>query len=407
MNPAEVPQVADSGPTAPEDDAEVAARIALSMLRSVGPARLRWLLAGRSALDTLAGLREGRLDPASGPAPPGVRREFVDRWMAEAGSLDPAELLVRHRERGLTVITPAHPDWPFRDDPEPPAVLYVKGNLAPLVAQHRVAIVGTRRCTDVGRGIAVELGRDLSACGVTVVSGLALGIDGAAHRGAVSATLGSGIFGPPLAVVANGLDRVSPSSHRHLADDVARSGAVVSETPLGAPIDRWRFPARNRLIAGLSQVVVVVESHERGGALITVDEAHERGLTVMSVPGSVRSPASVGTNRMLADGAAPVCSAADVIDALDGLGLGPVNGRGVSVTPPGIGGGPPRPRPLPFELDDPLERRIVDEIGAAPLTIDRLVAATGVDLASLVLAVHRLAARGVVRQVGATVSLAG
>ncbi len=392
---------------AADSDDEVAARIALTTLRLVGPARLRWLLAGRTALETLAELRAGRLHPDSGDAPPGVRRELVERWMAEARTLDPGGLLARHRDLGLQLLTPGHPDWPFGDDPDPPAVLYVDGHLEALRSRHRVAIVGTRRCTDVGRGVAVDLGRDLTGRGIGVVSGLALGIDGAAHRGALAAANGTGDAGLPLAVVANGLDRVTPPSHRKLAAEVAGRGAVISETPLGTGVERWRFPARNRLIAGLAQVVVVVESHERGGALITVDEANDRGITVMAVPGSVRSSASVGTNRLLVDGAAPACSPAEVVAVLDGLGLGPVGrtprSSSAATGDPGWG----RTRPLPFDPEDPLERRVVDEIGAAPLTIDRLVAATGADLESVLLAVHRLAGRGLVRQVGATVCLAG
>ena len=170
--------------------------------------------------------------------------------------------------------------------------------------------MGTRAPTRYGIGVAAQLGAELSAAGVSVVSGLALGIDGAAHEGAC------GAGAPPLAVVAGGLDRPYPQRHTRLWERVAEHGVIVSESPAGVRTEKWRFPVRNRLLAALSDVVVVIESRHHGGSQHTVDAATARGVPVGAVPGSIRSAASEGTNELLADGAFPVCSVADVLVAL-------------------------------------------------------------------------------------------
>ncbi|MGH9061336.1 MAG: DNA-processing protein DprA, partial [Acidimicrobiales bacterium] len=196
------------------------------------------------------------------------------------------------------------------DDPQPPGVIFWRGCLEILEAPC-VAIVGTRRCTPDGRATAFELGRDLAAAGVSVISGLALGIDGAAHLGALEAQPGR-----PVGVAASGVDVPYPRRHARLWDDVAARGAVVSETSPGAPPQAWRFPSRNRIIVALAELVVLVESHESGGSLITADAALARGRDLRVVPGPVHSPASAGTNQLLYDGAGPVRHAEDVLDCL-------------------------------------------------------------------------------------------
>ncbi len=376
---------------------EVAARVALSTLTGVGPARLRWLTSVHDAVAALDELRRGRGGPPGARLPPGVDPAMLHTWRTEARACDPDRLLAAHQRAGIDIMTPADADWPFADDPEPPVVLYLRGRRSALTTEHRVAIVGTRRCTSMGRSIAAEFGAALADRGVGVVSGLALGIDGAAHEGvigAVAAARPGTSPGPPVAVVAHGLDHISPPSHRRLAASVADHGVIVSEWPVGTVGDRWRFPARNRLIAGLTELVVVVESHARGGALITADEAIERSIPVMAVPGSVRSAASVGTNRLLADGAAPLCVVDDLVTA-----LALQSGRS-----------DPTPRSAPTAPDstdpDPVAAAILGEIGVGPVSIDRLALTTGHPLDSLLTAIHRLAVAGRLRQVGSTVMLA-
>ncbi len=221
---------------------------------------------------------------------------------------------------------PAYPPA-LAADPDPPPLLFWQGNPDALRGP-AAAIVGTRRCTSYGLDVARELGRDLSRAGVSVVSGLALGIDGAAHEGALA-----GAAAPPVAVVGSGLDVVYPPRHRPLWRRVREAGLILSESVPGAAPEAWRFPLRNRIIAALSQVVVVVESHASGGSLSTVRAAAERGITVMAVPGSVRSSSSAGTNRLLSEGVAPATDAQDVVVALslEGVAIPTSSSRPMSV----------------------------------------------------------------------------
>jgi DNA processing protein len=213
----------------------------------------------------------------------------------------------------VTVHRLGDPGYPptLASDHQAPVALYSQGDLG-LLDQPAVAIVGTRSATHYGLDVAAELGRELARAGVVVVSGLALGIDGAAHHGALA-----GGSAPPVGVVASGLDVVYPRRHAWLWDQVATRGVLLSESPLGTPPCAWRFPPRNRIIAALAQVVVVVECHRGGGALHTVEAAAQRSIPVMAVPGSVRSPASAGTNALLADGCQPARDVDDVLAALD------------------------------------------------------------------------------------------
>lgn len=234
-------------------------------------------------------------------------------WRAFGGlpRADPLAIVAAHREAGVEILVPDDARYPacLQEDPEPPALLFAAGDLAAL-GSTRVAIVGTRRCTGAGAGFARQLGRELSGEGVTIVSGLALGIDGASHRGVLDAE------GRPVGVVGSGLDVIYPVRHRNLWAEVRTRGLLLSEAPLGARPAAWRFPARNRIIAGLAHLVVVVESHAAGGSLHTVKEAADRSIQVMAVPGSVRVASCAGTNQLLADGCAPVRDTTDVLVAL-------------------------------------------------------------------------------------------
>ena len=289
--------------------------LVLSALQGVGPARLKWLLTGGSASEVVGHLRAGRLPPQMGQAPAGVSAQLVRSWCSEVRNLDGPKMVADAREAGIEIIDPGHELWPFVDDPEPPIMAFARGDLGLLDRRPTVAVVGTRRCTSVGREMAYRLGQGLAEAGLVVISGLATGIDGAVHEGA----LASG--GQALAVVGSGLDVVYPKANRRLWNRIGSEGLLLSEAVPGAKPERWRFPARNRLIAALADLVVVVESHAEGGSLLTVAEAADRGVEVVAVPGSVLSPASVGSNQLLVDGCAPVCSVDDVLDMLDPVGV--------------------------------------------------------------------------------------
>jgi DNA processing protein len=208
---------------------------------------------------------------------------------------------------------------------DPPSLLHLRGTAAPsLLAQPCVAVVGARSCSHYGAEIARMLGRELAAAGVVVVSGLARGIDGEAHRGALAAPA------PTVAVLGCGIDRDYPRSHAGLARRACERGLLVSEYPPGVEPAPWRFPARNRIIAGLCAATIVVEARERSGALITADFALELGRDVFAVPGEITAARSVGTNNLLRQGAAPLLAVDDVLEA---IGLERQPSSPVSVSP--------------------------------------------------------------------------
>jgi DNA processing protein len=220
---------------------------------------------------------------------------------------------------GLHGLCRHEPEYPARllDLVDPPALLHSTvpaAALAELCGGPVAAVVGTRRASSYGLEVAAALGRGLAAAGVTVVSGLALGIDAAAHRGALDAG------GPTVAVLGCGADVPYPRTNRSLYARIRESGAVVAELPPGARPARWTFPARNRIMAGIAAVIVVVEAAERSGSLITVGFAQDLGREVCAVPGRVTSRIAAGANQLLLEGAHPVRGAADVLDVIFGAG---------------------------------------------------------------------------------------
>jgi DNA processing protein len=253
-------------------------------------------------------------------------------------------------------------------------VLFCRGDLGALAAP-RVAIVGTRAATANGCAIARELGADLASAGVCVLSGLARGIDGHAHRGALAAAGAA-----PVGVVACGLDVVYPAEHQHLWEQIGRVGLLLAEVPLGCAPRPHRFPARNRILAALSDAVVVVESRVRGGSLVTATAAIDRGVRVLAVPGSPRSAASEGTNGLIVDGCTPARDAADVLVA---LGLSALDLRSAAESGAEIG---------------PTDRCVLDCFGGEPLDLDGVIEATGESLAVVAMGLGRLEAGGWITQ---------
>jgi DNA processing protein len=376
---------------------DLAALLGLLSLDKLGPTRVSWLLAGTPAAEVLQHLRAGRLPPAAGQTPPGVTADLIRDWMKAANKLDGTAELANCARLGIELIEPSDASWPLGDDPEPPALLFAQGRIDLLGRRPAVAIVGTRRCSAIGRNVAQTFGAELAEAGLSVVSGLASGIDGAAHKGALS------IDGPAaVAVVGSGIDVVYPRVNAALWRRVSVEGLLLSESPPGTRPARWRFPARNRLIAGLADVVVVVESHLAGGSLLTVGEAIDRGVTVMAVPGSVTSPASAGSNQLLIEGAPPACSTQDILDQLPGS----------------AGGVPTLDRPssnaVASKSDVPtqdsnlsaLARTVLAELSAGASHIDDLVGAHRVPIPALLAAVDDLERAGLASLDGSTVILA-
>jgi DNA processing protein len=297
----------------------------------------------------LLALREPELVDAVAGARAEQVRDVLDRRDLDADRAAFAEAGVM----SLCRHDPAHPRL-LDELTDAPPVLFATGRVQafePLREEPAVAIVGTRNPSPYGTEVAHSLGRGLGAAGVPVVSGLALGIDATAHRGCLD---GGGL---PIAVLACGPDVVYPRRHRGLHRQIRERGLVLSELPPGMSPFRWSFPARNRIMAGLARMTVVVEAADPSGSLITSDFARDLGRSVAAVPGHVTSRVARGTNGLLRDGAIPITRPEDVLDELFGVGMRRV----------------PRPAAADPEPDDPLLRRIlhaaehhhsVTEIGA-------------------------------------------
>jgi len=232
--------------------------------------------------------------------PPGTAR-----WRAHLRAFDARAYERRLGERGYRFTAELPPL--LRSIHDPPVGLFARGGAAlDVLSRRAVAIVGARACSGYGASVARSLAREAAASGLVVVSGLARGIDGEAHRGALDAG------GTTVAVLGCGIDRDYPAAHADLARRIAETGLIVSEYAPGVEPAPWRFPARNRIVAGLAGATVVVEARERSGALITADLALEEGREVFAVPGEITSPLSAGTNALLKLGAAPLTAAADL-----------------------------------------------------------------------------------------------
>lgn len=379
---------------------------ALAALGSVGPARLRWLLSQGSSAAAWNRLATGSLRPP-GDGGPRIDTAVLAGWRTEVCSRRdlPERMSARLSELGVQVLVgPSIPEH-FVGDPEPPPVLFVQGGLPPPETP-TVSIVGTRRASTYGLRIASALGGDLSAAGVSVVSGLALGIDAAAHSRAVDGP------GTPVAVVGAGHDRPCPARNRALSRRVAGRGAVVGEVPPGVASAPWRYPARNRLIAALAHVVVVVESPSVGGSMSTVAEALARDRSVMAVPGPLGRRSSDGCHDLLRDGAEICTGAEDVLTLLglstagtgsgDPLAQRAPAGTGVvvpsAVDPSDRGSVEP---PDAVGRLDPVEMAVLDALAEGPMSSDALIMATGTGIGEVSAALGSLVATGsVVRRGG-------
>jgi DNA processing protein len=240
-------------------------------------------------------------------------------WFSHLRRFDPRAYEAGLAEHGFRFVPRAQLPPLLRAIHDPPAGLFLRGAAdAELLARPAVAIVGARACSGYGASVARSLGRDLARAGLVVVSGMARGVDAESHRGALDAD------GATVAVLGCGIDRDYPAAHAELARRIAATGLVISEYAPGVVPAAWRFPARNRVVAGLCQATVVVEARERSGALITADLALEEGREVFAVPGEITSALSAGANALLKLGASPLTSAGDVLAA---FGLEPESPR--------------------------------------------------------------------------------
>jgi DNA processing protein len=287
-------------------------------------------------------------------------------------------------QAGARAVSYLDDDYPenLKQIYDPPVILYVKGGLVP-EDKFSVAIVGSRRASGYGLRTAERLGMELAARGITVVSGMARGIDAAGHRGALKAG------GRTIAVLGSGLANIYPPEHIKLSDQITESGgAVVSEFPMGCEPYKDNFPRRNRIISGLSLGVIVVEAAKGSGALITTDFALEQGRELFAVPGNAGSSTSSGTNMLIRQGARLVESADDVIEELGGMIKGHMKSRkeaavtGVSLNP---------------DLDGP-QKKIFEYLGDTPLSVDEIIGETELPAPEAAGALMRLEIKGLVRR---------
>lgn len=322
----------------------------------------------------------------------GVRKASArDRAMAE--QVDPLVVRAALARCGARAAAPGDDEYPpaLLDLSDPPACMFVRGGrLVPWPTS--VAVVGARKCTPYGREVAEDLGTGLANAGLSVVSGAALGIDAAAHRGALRGG------GTTAAVLGSGIDVPYPQTNKGLIEQVARAGAVVSEYPPGVEARPHRFPARNRLVAALSRGVVVVEGAPDSGSLITVEFAGDLGREVMAVPGAVTSPLSGAPHAIIRDGAALIRDAADVLSAL-GIDARVAEAAGSPGGRPSDSlGWPPEPTPLSNLSGE--ERSLLERVSGTPATLDAVAAAAGIDPAGALRVLGSLELRGLVRAEG-------
>jgi DNA processing protein len=358
-------------------DAERLDLITLTLVPGVGPLTARALLGRFGAAGAILDAGESRLREVSGVGP-----KLAGRIAAARREIDPSEELDACRRAGVDTIAPTDEAYPeaLKEIPDPPPILYARGAVEPVDAL-AIGVVGSRHCTPYGLRMAERLAAGLARVGITVVSGLARGIDAAAHRGALHAG------GRTIGVLANGLAQVYPPEHEGLAAEVAARGALLSEVPMRQPPLAQLFPQRNRIISGLSLGVVVVEATPRSGSLSTARHAMEQNREVFAVPGPADSLASRGCHRLIRDGARLVETIDDILEE-----LGPL----VREVKPAADAVPVR-HPAELTLSDP-ERALLGHLGDRPVGVDELIGLTRLTAQQVVSTLAVLEVRRLVRR---------
>jgi len=345
--------------------------IGFNLIKGIGAVRMQGLVAYFGDLASAWNADAGELAQA------GLGAKLVEKVLAAKKQVDLDQVLTKIEAQGIQIFTWADESYParLREIDQPPPVLYVRGEYLPDDV-FAVAIVGTRKVTPYGRQITEEIASFLAANGITVVSGLARGVDAIAHQSALKAG------GRTIAILGSGVDKIYPPEHRGLAEQMMGRGAVISDYAVGTPPDASNFPPRNRIISGLSLAVVVIEAAETSGALITAEFAAEQGRDVFAVPGSILAPQSKGTNRLIQKGAQPLLTPADLMQALDLTRVGEQKAARKIIPA------------------DETEARVLSVLGGEPVHVDEIrnKADLPIERVSATLALMEL--KGMVRQVG-------
>jgi DNA processing protein len=345
--------------------------VGFNLVKGIGAVRFKALLDHFGTAETAWNASPAEL------AAVGLGVKIVERFTDIRRDVDLVRFSDQIDRQGIVILTWNDESYPphLKEIDQPPPVLYVRGEIT-MEDHWSVAIVGTRQVTAYGRQVSEDLASTLAANGVTVVSGLARGVDALAH----SAALRAG--GRTLAVLGSGVDKIYPSEHRSMAEKIIAQGALISDYAPGTPPESTNFPPRNRIISGLSMATVVVEAGETSGALITAEFALEQGREVFAIPGNIYAPQSKGTNRLIANGAQPLLSPQDVLEALDLTRN--VERRAVRKAVP----------------SDAVEAALLEALGSEPLHVDDLRAQTGLPIEKVSAALTMMELKGMVRQVG-------
>jgi DNA processing protein len=345
--------------------------IALNMVPNLGPVRLRSLLEVFESPERVLSARREELHAVAG-----LNRSVIDSLVSWETAVDLASELERIREFEATVVTLEEPDYPelLREIHDPPTALYVWGRLDPR-DKNAVGVVGSRRPSHYGLECAKKISFQIAYAGLTVVSGLALGIDTAAHQGALAAK------GRTIAVLGGGLFHLYPPENRALAEKIAASGAVVTEFPMDTKPDRQTFPMRNRIISGWGFGLLVVEAGLNSGALISASQALDQGRNLYAIPGPIDRPTSQGSNRLIQQGAKLVMNVDDVLEDLQTLF--PKSPALTPSKPPGLEG-------------DLL--KVYDAIASQETSIDEIIERSGLPASSASVALLQLEMQHLVRQ---------
>ena len=346
--------------------------VALNMIPQMGPVRLRRLLDAFGSAEKILLARTDQLAAIDGITRP--LSENIARWQDHA---DPSAELKKAADLGAHVITAQDDEYPsaLREIHDPPIVLYVRGRLTER-DRHAVAVVGSRKATHYATECAKKLSFQIAYAGLTIVSGLARGIDTAAHQGALAAK------GRTIAVIGSGLGCLYPPENAELAERIAVSGAVVSEFPIDTAPDRQTFPIRNRIVTGASFGVLVVEAGANSGALISANLAAEQGRTLYAVPGRIDQPAGLGSNRLIQQGAKLVITVADILDDL------PLVFRERPELPTAA---------APAELT-PNQQKVFDALGTEEASLDSVIVTSGLTAAAVSSTLLALEMRRLIKQ---------
>ncbi len=345
--------------------------VGFNYVKGIGAVRIRALL------DYFGDLSRAWQAPSDALAQAGLSPKIIENLQKFRSQASLEQIWEQIQAQGITVLTWQDEAYPRRlkEIDQPPPVLYMRGQILPQ-DEWAVAIVGTRRVTSYGRQVAEDIATLLARNSVTVVSGLARGVDGMAHQAALKAG------GRTLAVLGSGVDRLYPPENRRLAEEIMAQGAILSDYAPGTPPESANFPPRNRIISGLAQAVVVVEAGETSGALITATFAAEQGRDVFAVPGSILAPQSKGTNRLIQDGAAPLLHPQEVLEALNLTMVTEYQAARVA---------------LP---KDPTELKLYQILGPEPVHIDEIRAKLDIPIETVSSTLALMELKGMVRQVG-------